>query len=120
MCKVEKILNFNHVSYHKEGTNVLHREDGPALEFNDGTKIWFFNGKKHRIDGPAYETLKGFKEWWTHGEIHREDGPARIGSDVGFEWWLKGRFFPTKESWFEALTKKQKEKALYSEDFIRG
>jgi hypothetical protein len=22
----------------------LHREDGPAIEYNDGTKAWFING----------------------------------------------------------------------------
>ena len=25
--------------------NVLHREDGPAVEYVNGTKIWYLNGK---------------------------------------------------------------------------
>jgi hypothetical protein len=32
---------------------VLHREDGPALDWNNGYKSWYFHGKRHRIGGPA-------------------------------------------------------------------
>jgi hypothetical protein len=31
----------------------LHREDGPAIEWADGTKSWYLNGDRHREDGPA-------------------------------------------------------------------
>ena len=34
---------------------VLHREDGPAVEYANGDKEWYFNGKRHREDGPAVE-----------------------------------------------------------------
>jgi len=47
----------------------LHREDGPALEYNDGTKYWFLNGKLHRADGPAVEWGSGHKEWWIKGRV---------------------------------------------------
>ena len=30
-----------------------HREDGPACEYANGTKIWYVNGLKHREDKPA-------------------------------------------------------------------
>jgi hypothetical protein len=26
--------------------NKLHREDGPAVEYTDGTKLWYFHGVK--------------------------------------------------------------------------
>ena len=39
--------------YDKKGE--LHREDGPAVEWNDGTKEWYRHGKLHRVDGPAIE-----------------------------------------------------------------
>lgn len=43
---------------------ILHREDGPAVEWNNGSKEWYFNGKRHRLDGPAVERFNGHKEWW--------------------------------------------------------
>ena len=43
---------------------LLHREDGPAVEYLTGTKVWYLNGKYHREDGPAVEYADGNKEWW--------------------------------------------------------
>ena len=50
----------------------LHCEEGPALIFDTGTKIWFFGGKRHRLDGPACEYVNGFKEWYIDGEQQYE------------------------------------------------
>ena len=119
MIEVEKIIGFNDVSFYKKGTFFYHREDGPAIEFADGTKKWYFNGRMHREGGPAYES-DGYEEWWINGNLHREDGPARVISGLGVEWYLNGVCFDTKERWFEELTEEQKKKALYSEYFIRG
>lgn len=44
----------------------LHREDGPAIEYNNGDKSWWVNGKYHRLDGPAREWSKGDKSWWVN------------------------------------------------------
>ena len=74
----------------------FHREDGPAIEGNNGKKEWYINGELHRVDGPAIEYC---------GEL---------------TWALNDFSFKTKELWFEALTEEQKEKMLYSEYFIRG
>ena len=46
----------------------LHRENGPAVEYGDGTKDWFLNGKRHREDGPAVEWADGTKEWYLNGK----------------------------------------------------
>jgi len=46
----------------KEGK--LHREDGPAVEFAHGSKLWYLNDKCHRDDGPAVERTNGHKEYW--------------------------------------------------------
>ena len=46
----------------------LHREDGPAAEFVDGTKEWFLNGNLHREDGPAIEWVDGTKSWYIDGK----------------------------------------------------
>lgn len=53
--------------WYKDG--ILHREDGPAVEFATGTKAWFENGRMHRTDGPACENSNGDKYWYVHGEI---------------------------------------------------
>jgi hypothetical protein len=68
----------------------LHREDGPAVEWIDGSKEWFLNGQRHREDGPAVEKVDGSKEWYLNGKYHREDGPAREYADGTKEWWLNG------------------------------
>ena len=53
-----------------------HREDGPAIEYADGTKFWFLNGKRHRKDGPAIEYASGYKAWYINGEELTEDEHA--------------------------------------------
>ena len=51
----------------------LHREDGPAFEWPDGTKVWYINGKCHREDGPAIEYTNGTKHWYINGEYLTEN-----------------------------------------------
>ena len=70
--------------------NRYHREDGPAIEWFDGTKAWYINGKLHREDGPAIERINGYKAWYLNGQRHREDGPAVICCDGRVEYWLNG------------------------------
>jgi hypothetical protein len=53
--------------------NVLHREDGPAIEQLDGTKSWWRHGKLHREDGPALECTQGFHEWYINGQQLSEE-----------------------------------------------
>jgi hypothetical protein len=50
----------------------LHREDGPAIEFDDGDKYWYINGERHREDGPAIEYADGDKSWYINGELLTE------------------------------------------------
>jgi hypothetical protein len=120
MIEVEKITKPNQTFYFIKGTEILHREDGPAVITWDGSKMWYINNKLHRIDGPAIEWKSGTKEWLVNEKRHRVDGPAVMHSDGMVSWFLNDIWFKTKEDWFEALTEEQKEKALYSEYFIRG
>ena len=55
---------------------ILHRENGPAVEWAGGTKSWYQNGQLHRTDGPAIEHSIGTKEWFQNGQRHRIDGVA--------------------------------------------
>ena len=75
----------------KDDKGNLHRLDGPAVEYTNGTKAWFVNGKYHRIDGPAIEYAHGTKAWWINGLRHREDGPAIEGANGDKEWYLNGQ-----------------------------
>ena len=47
---------------------ILHREDGPAIEYANGTKCYIKNGLRHREDGPAVEWNDGYKEWWLNNK----------------------------------------------------
>jgi antitoxin component YwqK of YwqJK toxin-antitoxin module len=92
-------------SWYRNGE--LHREDGPAVEWADGTKIWYRNGQCHREDGPAIEYANGTKIWYRNGQCHREDGPAVECADGTKEWWLNGKKVTEKE--FNRRTSKVKE-----------
>jgi hypothetical protein len=85
--------------YWYDNNGRRHREDGPAIEYVDGTEKWCLNGKLHREDGPAIEWGNGDKEWYLNGKCHREDGPAverEDGPAIEWgdgdkEWWLNGK-----------------------------
>jgi hypothetical protein len=46
----------------------LHRTDGPAVEHDSGSKLWYLHDKLHRTDGPAAEYADGSKVWYLHGK----------------------------------------------------
>jgi hypothetical protein len=51
----------------------LHRLDGPAREYNSGSKEWLINGKLHREDGPAIEYSHGGKSWYLNDINYSEE-----------------------------------------------
>ena len=46
-----------------------HRDDGPAIDYLDGTKYWLNNNEYHRIDGPAIETINGCNSYYIKGKL---------------------------------------------------
>jgi len=68
----------------------LHRIDGPAVEFSNGDKCWYLNGKCHRIGGPARIYVNNITEFCENGLLHRIDGPAVIHFNGRKEWWIRG------------------------------
>jgi len=59
-----KIDEYGDKSYYSDkAMTIYHREDGPAIEWADGDKHWYLNGKCHRADGPAVEWAEGSKSW---------------------------------------------------------
>jgi hypothetical protein len=85
--------------------DILHRTDGPAIEYADGHKAWYLNGKLHREDGPAREYSNGTKVWCVNGQLHREDGPAVVRVTGTKEWYLNNARLSEEE-----FTKKVKKK----------
>jgi len=57
---------------------LVHREDGPAVEWQDGTKWWYLNGKRHRENGPAVEWPDGSKHWYINGKEYSEKEYLKI------------------------------------------
>ena|SRR5271165_536452 len=84
----------------------LHNQNGPAIEFADGTKVWYLDDKCHRseidpktgLSLPAIEWSDGSKDWYHHGKVHRyeidpETGlslPAVIYVDGSKYWYNNG------------------------------
>ena len=89
--------------YSDKKMTVLHREDGPAVEYSDGSKLWYINGERHCEDGPAIEDADGTKAWYINGELHREDGPAVEEVDGFKEWYIDGKSLTEDE--FDARNK---------------
>ena len=88
-CQEEwRLEKGNKVWRNKEGD--LHREDGPAIEYANGRKEWWFKNDLHRINGPAIEFASGRKEWYLNGRCHREDGPAIECPDGDKFWYIEG------------------------------
>ncbi len=80
---------------------LLHNENGPAIEYADGSKSWYQNGLRHREDGPAFECITGDKEWYKNGKLHREDGPA-IDLDNGDKsYYINGNKISEKQFYLE-------------------
>lgn len=123
------------VTYHRNENGFFHREDGPAVEnengdkwwwknglihrdgddpaveMHDGSKHWFKDGIRHRESGPAIEWADGTKQWWLNGKLHREDGAAVEWSNGDKQWALDGVHLPCKNKIeFEELIKARKEK----------
>jgi hypothetical protein len=75
-----------------------------------GTKEWKLpNGKWHREDGPAIEWGDGSKEWYLNGFCHREDGPAIEYSDGDKSWYINGISYNEQEYKYEIRSRKLKQ-----------
>ena len=75
--------------WHNE-RHKCHRLDGPAIEYANGTKLWYVNGLRHRTTGPAIEYANGTKFWYENGLLHRLDGPAIEYASGHKVWFIRG------------------------------
>lgn len=86
--------------YWRDENGNLHREDGPAVTFKDGTSFWYRNNELHREDGPAIIRPDGTKEWYLNHERHCDYGPAIIHRpDIigGESWCIEGHHLIYKD-----------------------
>ena len=66
--------------YKDKNMTILHREDGPAIEWASGSKEWYLNGKPHRVNGPAVEYANGAKYWFLNGKEVSEEEHKKLTS----------------------------------------
>ncbi len=65
--------------YYKDAEmTILHREDGPASEYANGSKSWWFYGRLHREDGPAFVRINGTKSWFLNGKEVSEEKHKKL------------------------------------------
>jgi hypothetical protein len=66
-------------------------------QFEDGSEEWRNEiGELHRLDGPARVWADGSQEWRVDGKLHRDDGQAIVDSKSGIvEWWYEDSVFPS-------------------------
>lgn len=57
----------------------LHRDDGPAVEYTDGARLWYQSGVLHRTNGPATVRAGGYCEWWIKGLPHSKQAYLAAG-----------------------------------------
>jgi hypothetical protein len=111
--KYTGIVEINDGSRHWYFNGRKHREDGPAIEYHNGDRYWYFYGLCHRVDGPAIESFDGHKHWYLNGELHRVDGPAIEHFNGDKSWYLNGTKY-SQEEWFEQLSEEDKLKAVWN------
>ena len=61
----QKIVTPEKTEYRKGGK--LHRNNGPAIIYADGSKEWWLNGERHRKGGPAIVHADGTERYFIHG-----------------------------------------------------
>ena len=64
------------------------------------------DGYLHREDGPAVIYTDGSKEWWIRGNLHREDGPAailknEINGKIILRWYWKNYYCDNFDQWLK-------------------
>lgn len=58
--------------FNKKG--FRHRTDGPAVEYSDGTTVWYLNGKRHREDGACLiDIVAQYKSYYLNNKIYKKE-----------------------------------------------
>jgi len=70
MIKIYKTTFEGLIEWRRKDNGLLHNDNRPAIEFANGTNMWYQNGKRHRLDGPAIECYYGDKEYYLNGKYY--------------------------------------------------
>jgi hypothetical protein len=62
----KEVDTHGNIFYHLNIT--YHRNDGPAIECNNGDKCWYVHDKIHNDKGPSYIN-NGFKQWHVNNKL---------------------------------------------------
>lgn len=91
---------------------LLHRVDGPAIIYTNGTQVWYHNGEIHREDGPAI-TWGDTKVYANHGYLHNINGPTVICRQHGFhnQYFLYG--YKVDKKLFDALIENYDDETIF-------
>ena len=76
--------------FYCNNTGEWHRENGPAVEYANGTKRWYYKGRLHRTNGPAVIWADGTELWYQYGLLHRIDGHAVVTPGGYNSWYING------------------------------
>jgi hypothetical protein len=71
-------------------------KNGKYIGYNN-TEEWFKDDLRHREDGPAITFNDGAEMWYRNDQCHREDGPAMIGPDGRKRWILENKLVYSDE-----------------------
>jgi hypothetical protein len=91
--------------------DLLHRTDGPAIEYADGDKMWYQNNLLHRTDGPAVEYADCYKSWYQRDLLHRTDGPAVEYADGDKRWYIEDYEYDLND-WLNLVNYTEPQKTL--------
>lgn len=86
MAKV--VITINGAKQYRNDSDYLHRTDGPAQIWPDGTKDWWIDGCRHREDGPTHINANGVRYWFVDRKMQRFNGPAVEGPN-GLKQWME-------------------------------
>lgn len=101
---------FGNTEWYENG--IHHREDGPAIEWLNGTTSWYLNGLRHREYGPAIEYTNGAYSWWLNGKEHCDSRPAQEYSNGNKQWFLNDQEL-TEEEFNQWIVKKSLNEKLH-------
>lgn len=70
ICRIKKV---DSICHYKNGK--FHNENGPAIIYYGGEKVWMIDNQIHRSNGPAIEYEDGSKGWYFKGEHYHTSYP---------------------------------------------
>lgn len=80
---IKDVNNRGSIRYRHPLTNLLHREDGPAVEYLTGVTEWWLNGSLHRLDGPAIVDNRGNPVCWAIlGKVYCDENAWRSACEA--------------------------------------